>query len=208
MQEMDEQQAKRSRTEQVASDPVGLGSGLASSGGAPTPIGDYPMGGSPVSDSLAASSSSGPAQRCRNITGDDEEQQAKRRRQEEDAVMQVCCEEEDPVLDTHKKEDNGQTAFDDVTGKVLDHDCVKAAREEELAELERRGVYTKITLDERWRLTGRAPVGVRWIDTQTKATRKGRTTDRAWWLKRYVLAMGGPAEEGSSQPRRLRNRSS
>ena len=53
--------------------------------------------------------------------------------------------------------------MDGRTGEILDPREVRAARSEELAELERR-VYVKTDLSECWEKTGRGPIGVRWVD--------------------------------------------
>ena len=45
----------------------------------------------------------------------------------------------------------------------MDTDKVKAAREEEIGELERR-VYVTVDVDECWAATGKRPIDVRWVD--------------------------------------------
>jgi hypothetical protein len=52
---------------------------------------------------------------------------------------------------------------DDRTGKPLDAAKVRAAREEELQELDRR-VWVEADVSECWEKKGRGPVGVRWVD--------------------------------------------
>ena len=52
---------------------------------------------------------------------------------------------------------------DDRTGKPLDAEKVRAARAEELRELDRR-VWEEADLQEFWDKKGRAPIGVRWVD--------------------------------------------
>ena len=41
---------------------------------------------------------------------------------------------------------------------------VKQARRDEMGEVYKHGVYTKVPIEESWRVTGRAPIGARWID--------------------------------------------
>ena len=52
---------------------------------------------------------------------------------------------------------------DDRTGRPLDPVKVRAAREEELKELERR-VFVEADVEECVRVTGKKPIGVRWVD--------------------------------------------
>jgi hypothetical protein len=47
----------------------------------------------------------------------------------------------------------------------LDPERMKEAREEECQELERR-VYVKVPVEECWDKTGKAPIGVRWVDVR------------------------------------------
>lgn len=53
--------------------------------------------------------------------------------------------------------------LDDKTGKPLNAKKVKEAREEEIRALESR-VYEVVDVSECWEKTGRAPIGVRWVD--------------------------------------------
>ena len=55
-------------------------------------------------------------------------------------------------------------AWDDVSGKALDPEKVKEARKEELGYFRRYEVYKKVPTKECWEKTGKAPIGVRWID--------------------------------------------
>ena len=55
-------------------------------------------------------------------------------------------------------------AWDDVNGSPLDPDMVRAARMEEIQFYRRMGVYVKVPLEECYQQTGRAPVGVKWVD--------------------------------------------
>ena len=53
--------------------------------------------------------------------------------------------------------------WDDRTGKLLDSEKVRAARAEELRELDRR-VWVEADVEECWNKKGRGPIGVRWVD--------------------------------------------
>ena len=84
-----------------------------------------------------------------------------------DEVMVVAC-EDDFDAGYHQAEDGEEEPYpaefsDDRTGKPLDAEKVRAAREEELKELERR-VWVEADIDECWRKKNRKPIGVRWVD--------------------------------------------
>ena len=53
--------------------------------------------------------------------------------------------------------------YDSRTGEPIDGEKVQEARNEEMQERERR-VYVVVDVDECWEKTGKAPIGVRWID--------------------------------------------
>ena len=59
------------------------------------------------------------------------------------------------------EEENQENRFDD----DLDPRKVREAREEELRELEDR-VYDEVDEEEAWKATGKAPIGVRWVDVR------------------------------------------
>ena len=54
--------------------------------------------------------------------------------------------------------------MDDVSGVVLDTDGVQKARMEEMDIFRQYQVYTKVSEQESWNVTGKGPIGVRWID--------------------------------------------
>ena len=55
-------------------------------------------------------------------------------------------------------------AYDDVSGAPLEVDRVKRARVEEIKYFKNMGVYRKVPKAKCYQLTGRAPIGVRWVD--------------------------------------------
>ena len=55
-------------------------------------------------------------------------------------------------------------AFDDVTNEALVPELVMKARAEELKYFDEMGVYEYATMEECRRVTGKAPIGTRWID--------------------------------------------
>ena len=61
-------------------------------------------------------------------------------------------------------EEGGEEAWDDVTGKRLRIDGVRRARNEEIIEFKKHGVYIKVPIEECYRVTGKAPLKIRWID--------------------------------------------
>jgi hypothetical protein len=54
--------------------------------------------------------------------------------------------------------------WDDLSGEALDTREVRKARKEELEEFRKQGVYTKVPIKECWDVTGKKPIGVRWVD--------------------------------------------
>ena len=54
--------------------------------------------------------------------------------------------------------------WDDLSGKRLEPEQVQRARIEELGELAKHKVYTKVPLEECWHATGQEPIGTRWVD--------------------------------------------
>ena len=90
-----------------------------------------------------------------------------------DEVMQLACADDFEEQDMENFEEepeesyhSGQAEFhDDRTGKPLDAGRVRAAREEEVKELERR-VYVTANVTECWEKTGKRPIGVRWVDIE------------------------------------------
>ena len=54
--------------------------------------------------------------------------------------------------------------FFDVNGNPLESRLVREARQEEVQEIIRRGVYSKVPLEECYRVTGKALVGIRFVD--------------------------------------------
>ena len=56
-------------------------------------------------------------------------------------------------------------AWDDVNDVELPVDKVRAARKEESIYMMNRRIWDLRTVEEAWRITGRAPVSTRWVDT-------------------------------------------
>ena len=56
-------------------------------------------------------------------------------------------------------------AWDDVHGKELKIEDVLAGRKEEVGYMQKRGIWSEVDVEECWRNTGKAPVSVKWVDT-------------------------------------------
>ena len=61
---------------------------------------------------------------------------------------------------------DGKQFWDDVSGKVLDASLTQAARMEEIKEAERMKVWVKTSREECIKMTGKGPIGTRWVDTK------------------------------------------
>ena len=54
--------------------------------------------------------------------------------------------------------------FDNISGEELKGDMVREARREEMLEVKKHNVYEKVSFEECWRVTGKPPIGTRWVD--------------------------------------------
>ena len=70
----------------------------------------------------------------------------------------------DPSGELHEDEKEWMNAMDDVSGEALDTGKVRTARKEEMVYFKKMGVYKKVPLKVCWEETGKAPIGVRWVD--------------------------------------------
>ena len=71
-----------------------------------------------------------------------------------------------------KEEEREHTGYwDNLSGKSLEQGKVRKARQEELGELAKRNVYTRVPVEQCGDRTGRAPIGTRWADV-TKGDEK------------------------------------
>ena len=53
--------------------------------------------------------------------------------------------------------------YDDISGAALPTELVEDAIKEEMAEYNKHQVYTKVPIQECWDVTGRKPIGIRWV---------------------------------------------
>ena len=56
------------------------------------------------------------------------------------------------------------SAWDDVSGNELDPELTLKARKEEMDQFMKHEVYEKVKEEGCWNVTGKAPIGTRWID--------------------------------------------
>ena len=68
-----------------------------------------------------------------------------------------------PVM--HTSEGPDEYFWDDVHKKILDYKGVQAARAQEIAFAKKMGLYNIVPISECYRLTGKAPIRTRWVDT-------------------------------------------
>ena len=77
----------------------------------------------------------------------------------------MCAVDEGKLDWSEATEDEAEGRFwDDISGKEMDPEKVRKAREEEMDEYRKHGVYEKVPVAECWQETGKAPIGVRWVD--------------------------------------------
>ena len=55
--------------------------------------------------------------------------------------------------------------YDAISGELMIKELVEAARQVEMETYKKHEVYEKVPIEECWRETGRAPIGVKWVDT-------------------------------------------
>ena len=80
-------------------------------------------------------------------------------------MLQVCQESwMDAFIYSFCEIDSDEEFIDDVSGLPLDPVMVRAARKEEIDVFRQHQVYSKVSIDEAWSKTNKAPIGVRWID--------------------------------------------
>ena len=68
------------------------------------------------------------------------------------------------IMVVHRQEDGTALAWDDVSGNELDPKLVLIAREEEMEQFRKHQVYEKVIEEVCWAVTGKGPIGTRWID--------------------------------------------
>jgi len=73
--------------------------------------------------------------------------------------------EEDALAWHWVNDDSNEEFYDDMSGKKLDPILVRAARAEEISQgIRKYEVYRKVPISEAIRVTGKKPIGTRWVD--------------------------------------------
>ena len=75
-----------------------------------------------------------------------------------------CVSHESEVMAVEFEDHNWQRYWDDMSGKELKGDLVRAAREEELETVKKMKVWVKVDREQCFRETGRPPIKLRWVD--------------------------------------------
>ncbi len=57
-----------------------------------------------------------------------------------------------------------EIVYDASSGEVLDGELTKIPRNVEMETFKKHGLYQKVPLEECWRVTGKSPTGVKWVD--------------------------------------------
>ena len=68
------------------------------------------------------------------------------------------------IMVVHRQDNGTAVAWDDVSGNELDPKLVLIAREEEMEQFRKHKVYEKVREEVCWAVTGKGPIGTRWID--------------------------------------------
>ena len=91
------------------------------------------------------------------------------------------------------EEEQEYIAWDDVKGGRLNVKDVKAARREEVGYMKRRGIWSEKPIEECWQKTGKAPISVRWVDTDKGLD--GQVDVRSRLVARDFKGKGGGKEK-------------
>ena len=91
--------------------------------------------------------------------------------------------------------------WDSVSGVPLKPQLVKRAREEEMREFSKHGVYVKVPVKECLERTGRKPIGVKWVDINKGDEESPEYRSR---LVAKEIKKGTKGRICSQQPRRWR----
>ena len=72
---------------------------------------------------------------------------------------------EEMIADEGFDDEDAEAAWDDVHGGALPAEAVREARSEEVGFMQHRGIWEVVPVTLCWKLTGKGPVSVRWVDT-------------------------------------------
>jgi hypothetical protein len=79
------------------------------------------------------------------------------------AVFAREQDEMDPGEEEGDRMDGGEF-WDEQSGEQLNQEMVRKAREEEMEEAKKHQVWIKVSISRCWEVTGKGPIGTRWID--------------------------------------------
>ena len=102
-----------------------------------------------------------PEELCKEIVRGLKRQMRKDGRIARGSVGSICSIEDAGI---EEYEEEFRQYWDDISGKELDPAGVKKAREEEMEEFRKHGVYVKVPIEEAVKKTGKKPIGSRWVD--------------------------------------------
>jgi len=121
---------------------------------------------------------------------DEESRNAKRARGNVDMldIMEVYPSPHEHEEYDKESEENGEWAIDDLTGKSLDVEEVKAARKEEMTFVKGIPVYKEVEVKECWERTGKGPVTTKWVDVEKRDMEKLMVRSR--WVARDFKGRG------------------
>ena len=63
------------------------------------------------------------------------------------------------------KEYEEEMYCDAISGELMIKELAEEGREVELETFRKHGVYERVPIEKCWKETGKAPVGVKWVDT-------------------------------------------
>ena len=72
--------------------------------------------------------------------------------------------EESPSDALHERCSDNLEAYDGLTGDALDPELMKKARKEDILYFKKMGVYDKAEVEECYKVIGKAPIAVCWVD--------------------------------------------
>ncbi len=82
-----------------------------------------------------------------------------------------------------------ECAYDDVDGKELDIEKVRAARAEEMEFVKSKPMYEEVDIEECWRVKGRGPTSMKWVE------RRKEEEVRSRWVARDFKPKGDDGRE-------------
>ena len=101
-----------------------------------------------------------------------------------------CVGSQTEVMSVEFEEDNWRKYWDDISGKELRGDLVRAARAEELETVRKMKVWVKVDREQCFRDTGKPPIKLRWVDInkgdETKPNHRSRIVAKEIKTQRHT----------------------